>query len=189
MSVEDVINLLATRRLESGEICDRHEKYQAVCSDDSSQASRRVALESLTAADETRRVLQQSGVAVTLTLTVTTQQVGNSNPAAAFTLVTSALTRAVGSGGTLTANLAAAATSGMSAFTGVSASSATPLVTSPIFTVLHSAKPTGTPTGQPTTIECPAGHYHSSDSPRCLACPAGYSSLAGSSFVQHFWHI
>ena len=180
VSVEDVINLLATRRLEPGEICDRHEKYQSVCSDDSSQASRRVALESLTVADETRRVLQQSGVAVTFTLTVTTQQVGNSNPAAAFALVTSALTRAVGSGGTLTANLAAAATSGVSAFTRVSASSAAPLVTSPIFTVLHSAKPTGTPTGQPTMIECPAGHYHSSDSPSCLACPAGYSSLAGS---------
>lgn len=47
-----------------------------------------------------------------------------------------------------------------------------------VVSILHSAKPTGTPTSMPSQIHCPAGYFHRSDRPECGKCSAGYYSSA-----------
>lgn len=39
--------------------------------------------------------------------------------------------------------------------------------------ITHSAKPTGTPTSQPSTIDCTPGYYHGSVTPACYKCSSG----------------
>ena len=49
-----------------------------------------------------------------------------------------------------------------------------------VVSILHSAKPTGTPTSFPSQIRCSGGYFHRIDRPECVKCSAGYYSSADS---------
>jgi hypothetical protein len=53
------------------------------------------------------------------------------------------------------------------------------------FKILHSAKPTGTPTSNPTKMYCKAGYYHDSYEPRCWPCAPGEYSYKGAYVCQN----
>ena len=181
LSVTASNNLMMARLLGVDEECAGYAKRHGVCAA-GEQHSTKAALAALDLSEgQNRYLVGQNGVVVSFQLAVTTQQVGNSNPSTAFSSLSSALSTTV-TGGTFNNNLQTVATAAnVVSLSAVTSSATAPQVGTPLFTVTHSAQPSGMPTGQPTTIQCPAGYYHSPNSPSCLVCPAGYYSPFDSS--------
>lgn len=106
-------------------------------------------------------------MSVVYVITVSTQSLNTADTTTAM----ASLTAALASESTVSA-LAASLSEALGV--DVTATASTVALTS--VEIAHSAKPSGTPTANPTKMQCRPGTYHNPIAPDCLICAAGSSS-------------